>query len=390
MEKLASPLAQILYHLLLAALGILSIFVLGVGYLFDTVFYSLLVIGVVGLIYYLTVELLESGGFLYVFFGVIRRIIVVAAFALSALIFFTGYAQSDFFELFEKVTFGAAFAHAIPYTAIVYILLRPIVYSFTLDNLSEEGVGLVNMLLPFITYLISVVLVLISSLWCFVALLVIWFFTTLFIKGTLNRVEYFFLSAAFYLSCFVCGMMMIETLNLVVVFSLLAMASCFFYYVGIDLCRDTDVPYWIFNILGALSVIVFTIMTVAFADESGLEGMKAGISFGFVDALKNAIYFTPLVYALIRPAVMKLSVESDWENGLDEVFTTMIVFVVSFVITVIMLLIGFAYVIGVIALIVLIPMLYCGFTDYYPTISEYTTEIRDARDGYIHSIVIIE
>ena len=389
MEKLASPLVQILYHLLLVGLGVGSVFVLGVGYLFDSVFLSLIAIGAVGLIYYLTVELLDSDGFLYVFLGVVRRLLVALGFALVCLAFFTGYAESDFFDLFESVSFGAAFRHAILYASIVYILLRPIVYSFTLDSLSEEGVGLMNILLPFISYLVSVVLVLISALWCFVALLVIWFFTTLFIKGSINRVERFFLSLAFYLSCFVGGMMMLELDNYVAVFGLLAMASCFFYYVGIYLCGDTDVPYWVFNVLGAIAVIIFTIMTLSFADESGLEGMKFGISFGFVDALKNAIYFTPLFYALIRPALFKLSAESDWDNGLDEVFTTIIVFVVSFVISVVALLIGFAYVIGVIALIIFGAMLYMGLSDNYPVISPYTTELREARDGYISSISII-
>jgi len=285
---------------------------------------------------------------------------------------------------------GDACVYAIPFLGLIYVLLRPIVYSFTLDRLSDESVSLVTLLLPFISYAVSVVMILLSALWSFIVFSVLWFLMLIFIRGSLNSIERFILTALFYLSCFVAGMMMLETPNYVAVFTLIAMSACFWYYIGIDLCRETTVPYWIFSVLGGVMVIVFTILTVTFAPKSELVGMQEGIKFGFVDALKNAIYFTPLVYALVRPVLFKLGAENDWENGIDEVFTAVILIVVSYVLAVIMLLIGFAYVIGVLAAVLLLPMLYMAFTDAYVPLSDYVSELRSSGEDYIHTITIIE
>lgn len=388
MSKRVISLVSILYYLAFAVTGIIAYFAIP-----DFLGQSLLVnfggLCVVGIFYFLCFECVDEYSGLYVFFKILKTLFAVGAFAFMATTFFSGYLEQMMVDGLQ-VSAPKVFVHALALFPLVFVLLRGTAYAFTLETLEETGLFVLTLLFPLICYGLSVVMLLISVIWAPVALLVLWLGIQIFIKGRLNGFERFLFNLLYYGAFAAIGFSFIERGNLLAVFAFVAMACCFFFFLAMDLCKDTTVGYWLFNVLGILTCGTFVVVGLVLAGTGNMPGLGKMFSCALPDARLYALYFAPLLYVVLRPPLYKLGAESDWEDGLTDVMISFLLPVLCYVIALLFLLIGLMIPLLVIAAIVLIVLITMALRDDYPCLPDTAMTIRESASPYIRSITIIE
>lgn len=371
MSRKITTLISILYYLAFAIVGCL-------GFVFDKSWFGqgMLVhwcaMALIGILNYINFECLDDSAV----FNVIRTIFGFAALVFCSLTFFTGYTEQEIGAL--SCSFPDALRHAVVFFPLVFILIRALVYKFTAETFEETGNLIVTLILPVVCYAISVLMLVTSVVWGFLALGVVWLAVSVFIKGRLNGFERFLFNLVFYGAVAAVGLSFAGH-NVFAVMAFVAASFCFFLFIGIDLFEDTDrVGYWLFNIIGMLGGLVFAVVSLTMVDMGNFEGMQPGIRFAFRDALKNAWLFTPLVYLCLRPPLYKLGKESEWEEGLGDVFVSLLLPVLSYAIAVVALLIGFVVSISVLAVAIAGTCVIWAVRDDYPCVSDVASDIRDS------------
>ena len=373
MSRKTSTLGSMLYYLAFAVAGCVS-FALDSSWFGQGMLVCMCAMAIFGILNYVSFEcLLDS-----TFFHVVRIIICLAAFLFCALVFFSGYIT----QYMDAVTcsFGDALKHAVVLFPLAFMLIRTTVYRFSAETLEETGNFIITLVLPLVSYVVSVVILTTHVVWGFLALFLVWLVVNIFIKGRLNGFERFLFNLAYYGSFLAIGLSFAGK-NVFATMAFVAASFCFFLFIGIDLFEESDsAGYWIFNVIGMLGGLVFSVVALVTVDMGNFEGIQAGIRFGFGDALKNAWLFMPLVFLCLRPALYKLAKESEWEEGLGDVFVSLLLPVISYFIAVAFLLIGFSYTIVILAVGLTITFVIWACNDAYPQISDKASAWREAAD----------
>lgn len=378
---------SLLYYLAFAVAGVL-------GYVNDNTFFgqamliNLSLAALIGIIHFICFECIDDCGILYVFLKAVKSIIGIAALIFCSVILYTGYFE-QIMDGAMKCTFGDALKHAIVFAPLVFILLRSIVYSFTLELLEETGLFIVTILFPIICYALTVWMLTISTVWSFVVLAVIWLFIQIFIKGSLNAFERTVFNIVYYGAILAIGLSFAGE-NILATFAYVALACCFFFFLAMDLCRYSDGGYWTLSIIGMLLSGTFIIVGLVLADTSGMQGLSDTFSCSFSDALTNAIYFMPIVCVCLRAPLYKLGMENDWEEGLTDVLVDFVLPFVSYIISIVFLLIGFIYPVIILAVILLIAFVIMFLRDDYVYMPDTGVAISEGISPYIRSVSIIE
>ena len=349
---------------------------------------GVVVVGLYGLLSFVSLDLVDEDSGWYIALGIIRRVISIVAVGFALLMYVSLYeslvAKSEGISLVNSLVLGAGIF------PVVFILIRSAVYCFDFSREEEVASLVTSVILPIITYVLSVGMIHISPIWSLGGLFVLWLMFQIFVRGELNGFGRFLFNFVFYGAMLGLGVYFAVAGKMIALGSFMAMAMCFFYFLGIDLCRESDFGYWFFNIIGMVSVLVFFIAGMTSAMHSGLQGMEYGMRCSFPYVWENAIYFAPFVYAVLRAPLYKLAAENEWENGLGDVFVTFLLPFVAYLITIPLLLVGFLYVLGGIVAFILVAMLVMYFKDEYLPVGDYVTEARDSASNYISSITIIE
>ena len=379
-------LTGVFYYLAFILGGVITMLIDRVSFVSGVISVSLISIGLFGLLSFLSLEIVDEYSVWFKILGVIRRIVSIILLGFALLMYVSAVEK----YMFSDVTFIGKLWCAFALTPASYILIRSAAYCFTFDIADEVVSLIVGIVLPFVTFGLSLGMVCLSFQWSFAVLFVVWLLFQIFVRGSLNGFGRFVFNFVFYGAIFALSIYFAAENKPLMAFSCMAMAFCFFYFLGIDLCRESTFWYWAFNILGIVGCLACLITGLVGAFDSGLEGMKEGISCSFGDALKNGIYFMPFVYMCLRPPLYKLAVENEWEEGLGDVFVTFFLPVVSYILVVPILMIGFVYVITGMIGVVLLIMLIMYFKDEYVPMPDFVGNMRDSVDNYISTITIIE
>jgi len=381
-------LTSILYYLAyLVAAGISIPILISNGAVGGSVSLGLIFIGLYGLLSFLSLELVDEFGGWYIALGIIRRVLSVIFIGMSVILYVSVY--EDVLHGGNPLTLPRALILGAAILPIVYILIRSAVYCFTFDRADERvslGIGIA---LPFVCYALSVGMIYISALLSLGVLFVLWLLFQVFVRGELGPFGRFLFNLIFYGACFGVSIYFAVNNQPFMCMAFMAMAFCFFYFLGTDLCRESNFGYWFFNVIGMVGILVFFIAGMVSVMDSGLEGMEYGFKSSFPYVWKNAIFFAPFVYAVLRAPFYKLAAENEWDNGLGDFFMTLLLPLAAYLIAIPMLLVGFLYAIMAIVVLILIAMLIMYFRGEYIPFGDIATNVRDNADDYIVFIVII-
>ncbi|MBQ2737271.1 MAG: hypothetical protein IJF38_01170 [Clostridia bacterium] len=371
-KKVTAPIS-IFFYLAFAVTGCVG-FAIDKSWFGQGMLIHLCAMALVGILNYISYECYESDS---TAFNIIRAVLGISALALCALTFFTGYLEQELSAL--SCPFSEALRHAVVLFPLVFILIRPIVYRFTEGMLEGGGVGnlIVTIALPLVCYALAVLVLVTSVAWGFMALFTVWFAVSVLLKGSLSGFERFLFNLVYHGIILAVGLSFAGQ-NVFATMAFVAASFCFFFFIGIDLFEETDSPgYWVFNVIGMLGGLGFATVALILIDMGGFEGMESGIRFGFGDAFKYAWQFTPLVYLCLRPPLYKLAKESEWEEGLGDVFVSLLLPLISYLVSAVFLLIGFIYPIIIVAVGLTVAFVVWFLRDDYPNIPDFVSDFRD-------------
>ena len=388
MQSGRNILISIVYYLAFAIAGIVGFFV-NPSFFGQAMLVNLSAMALLGIIYLVCCEVLDEDGILCIVVKVIKNLLWIGAMVFCTLITYTGYADQCMSDVTAKCTFSQALVHAVVFLPLVFILLRGMIYSFTLENLEETGLLVMTLITPVICYALTVLMLMLSVIWSFVVLAVLWLFIQIILKGGMNGFERFLYNLAYYGAFFLIALNLINTSRFAFC-SCMAYACCFFFFISMDLFKEFDVPRWIFNVIGFIGVGACTIVGLTVLDIGLYPGLTASLSCGFSDALRIAVYFTPIVSACIRIPLYKLYMESDLEDGLTDAFTSIILPIVGYVLSVLFLLISFIVPLIIVTVGFIIAFVIMFRNDSYPEVPDVGVEIRESVSPYIRSITIID
>ncbi len=382
-------LTSILYYLAYIIAGGVSIpFLNDIGAKGASIAFGLIFIGIIGLLSFLSLELVDEFSGWFVALGIIRRVFSIIFLLATQLLFVSTY--EDIAHGVDHIDLPGMLMLGMAMLPTVYILIRGAVYCFTFDRADERvslGIGIA---LPFVCYGISVGMAYLSPIFSLPVLFVVWLLFQVFVRGELGGFGRFLFNFVFHGAFFGLAIYFAVENKPLMFAAFMAMAFCFFYFLGTDLCRESEFWYWAFNAVAGVAVLALFITGMVNASNSGLEGMEYGIKCSFPYVWKNALFFAPFTYAVLRAPLYKLAAENEWENGLGDVFMTLLLPAVAYLLTIPLLLIGYIYVITSIIGIIIIAMLIMYIRDQYPPFPDYVTDIRDSADNYITSITILE
>ena len=374
------------YYIAYMLVGTVFVLISGTNNFFATIAFCLLGIGLLGLLSFFSIDVIDEFSIWFKILGVIRRVISILLFCFLILIYVGQYEN-----VFSKeLTTISALMLATACTPITYILIRSASYSFTFEVDNEYVKLIVGMVLPLVCFGISIGLMYISPIWGPLGLFVVWIFFLIFVRGYLTGFPKFLFNFVFYGIVLGLAIYFVTLNSPFQAFGFLSMAMCFWFYVGIDLCGDNNFFYWFFNIPSIVFSLLFFIVGMVGLNNGDIEGVGPGFSFSFEDAVKNAIFFMPYLYVCFRPALYKLSVENCWEEGLSDVFVTLLLPLVCFGLAIPILMVGILYIIWAIVLIVGAGMLVMYFKDFYIPVPDFAKSMRENLDNYIVQVTIID
>ena len=323
--------------------------------------------------------------------GIIFHVLMV----LVCLLFGVGFVEDEGMT----IVFGAgdAFRYALVLMPLFWWFIVRKVYCLIDYNVWSETTNLLfAVAAPVLAYLLAAVSLMFGVLYGLIAVIAIVNVAWVYYEGSLQGVKKFFMNFIYYLAMMVVGIVLAtevfpkhytyEDLNAAFICGWVGVFCAFFHFLGWDLWAEktydgsrVDTNRF-FVVVGIITTLVLGALSTAFVFTNYyvLAGMSEMQRSDFEHVFFNALYYTPIVFFMLRCPLYIMGYKKDW-GSLMEWTVTMVFPVLCYVLSVIFLLIGFIipFLVFVVLLVILTIVAkakdgnvgFSGFSDYEPATS---------------------